>query len=256
VGLAPVQGRKLVGWGSGSRLHSVFGMTTSQISAGAPVRSTGTAARMFRQLGRDSQYVLVGFPLGIVTIAVLMTVFSVGAGTLVTVAGLPILAGALVLARGFATVERARVAAVDGHGLPHHAYKKALPTDGFFRRAFRPISDGQTWLDLIHGIFRFIPSTIAFSFVVTWWAGAIGGLTTPLWDWSIPRGGDNTDLPELIGLGSGTDVRIAFYLAAGAFFALTLVPVVRMAAKLEAGFARALLSGVSELRDRAARVDG
>jgi hypothetical protein len=223
-------------------------MTTSTLPAAAPTR----AARVFRQLSLDSQYVLVGFPLGIVTITVLMVAFWLGVGTLVTLAGLPILAGAFALARGFATVERARVAAVLGHELPHPAYQKVLPTDGFLRRMSRPIADGQAWLDLIHGMFRFIPSTISFAFVVTWWAGAIGGLTTPLWDWSIPRGRDNTDLPELLGLGSGTDVRIALYMAAGLFFALTLVPVVRMAAKFEAGFARAMLSTVSELRGRAA----
>ena len=138
--------------------------------------------------------------------------------------------------------------------MPHPYYKRAAGPS-FWRRVFTPLSDGQSWLDLLHAMFRFIPSTIAFCFVVTWWAGALGGLTFPLWDWSIPRGPDNTDLPELIGLGDAYSTRVWFYLAVGAFFALTLYPVVRGAALLEALFAQGLLSGVNELREQVAEAE-
>jgi signal transduction histidine kinase len=217
--------------------------------------SVNGMTRTLRQLGLDTQYVLLGFPLGIITVVVLMTGFWLGVGMFITVLGLPILVGTVYLARGFATVERARTGVVLRRELPHPYYKKAVATDGFFRKMFRPMADGQSWLDLLHGMFRFIPSTIAFAFVVAWWAGALGGLTTPLWDWSIPRGPDNQDLPELIGLGTGTGWRIGFNMAAGLFFALTLVPVVRGVALLEAQFARGLLSGVNELRERVATAE-
>src|SRR5689334_3993669 len=231
-------------------------MTTAPIQAGAaPIETRSWAARTVRQLGIDTQYVLVGFPLGIVTVVLCMTLFWLGVGMFITVLGIPIVAATLFMSRGFATVERARTGPVLRRRLPHPGYKRSKPDDGFFRQMFRPMSDGQAWLDLVHGMFRFIPSTIAFSFVVTWWAGAVGGLTTPLWDWAIPRGPDNTDLPELIGLGSGTGWRIGFSMAAGLFFALTLVPVVRAAALLEAQFARGLLSGVNELRERVAEAE-
>lgn len=204
---------------------------------------------IFRQLGRDTRYVLVGFPLAIVTFVIVMVAFWLGVGTVVTVAGLPILAGAFFLARGFAVGERGRVAEVLGERLPHPAYRKALPGDGFLRRMSRPLGDPSAWRDLAHGAFRFIPSTVAFAFVVAWWAGAVGGLTAPLWDWAIPRGPNDTDLPELLGLGSGAGMRIAFSMAAGALLALTLIPVVRMAARLEAGFARALLGPTEATSD-------
>jgi signal transduction histidine kinase len=236
-------------------MPSVNDMTTAPIQAAAQVRTGGRAARTLRQLGMDTQYVLLGFPLGIITVVLCMVGFWLGVGMFITVLGIPIVAGTLFLARGFATVERARTAPVLGRRLPHPGYKHGQPGDGFFRRAFRPMTDGQSWLDLLHGMFRFIPSTIAFVFVVTWWAGALGGLTTPLWDWAIPRGPDNQDLPELIGLGTGAGWRIGFNLAAGLFFALTLIPVVRAAAQLEAQFARGLLSGVNELRERVAEAE-
>ncbi|MFG2037614.1 sensor histidine kinase [Dactylosporangium sp. NPDC048998] len=210
----------------------------------------GRFSRIFRQLGIDTQYVLLGFPLGIITLVLCVTAFSLGVGMMVTVVGFPILFTTMLQARGFATLERARVGPVLRTRLSHPYYKKAEPGAGFWRRTFVPLTDGQSWLDLLHGTFRIIPSTIAFSLVVTWWAGALGGLTTVLWDWSIPRSPDNKDLPELIGIGSGTELRVLFHTGLGVVFALTLMPVVRGAALLEAWFARALLSGVNELRER------
>ncbi|UWZ37317.1 sensor domain-containing protein [Dactylosporangium roseum] len=232
-------------------MPSVDDMTTTI----SPALGHGRISRVFRQLGVDTQYVLLGFPLGIITVVLFLTGFAVGLGLLVLVVGFPILMATLFQARGFATVERARVGPVLRTRLPHPYYRKAEPGAGFWRRTLVPLGDGQSWMDLLHGIVRFIPSTIAFCFVVVWWAGAIGGLTVPLWDWSIPRGPNNTDLPELLRLGSGTGTRLIFYTGLGVFFALTLMPVVRGAALLEAQFARALLSGVAELRERVAAAE-
>ncbi|MCA2214432.1 sensor histidine kinase [Jidongwangia harbinensis] len=207
--------------------------------------------RVLRQLVRDSRYVLLGFPLGLLAVVLTMVGFFLGIGLTVIWIGLPVLMVTLLLARGLATVERFRIRSVLGRDVPQPRYKQVIGPR-FWRRIFRPLSDPQCWFDLLHGMFRFIPSTIAFSFVVTWWAGAIGGLTFPLWDWSIYRGPDNTDLPELIGLGDAAATRIIFYLAVGAFFAATLYPVVRGVALIEAGFARALLSTIAELRQQVA----
>jgi signal transduction histidine kinase len=217
--------------------------------------STPVRRSPLRQLGIDTQYVLLGFPLGLVTLVLCMTCFWFGVGTFITVLGLPVLVGTLMLARGFAVAERARVSPVLRVRLAHPRYKRSEPDAGFFRRMFRPLSDGQSWLDLVHGMFRFIPSTLAFAFVLTWWLGAIGGLTTPLWDWAIPRSSDDQDLPQLLGLGDSATARVLFNMALGLFFALTLYPVVRGAALLEAQFARGLLSGVNELRERIAEAE-
>ncbi|WP_432834624.1 sensor histidine kinase [Dactylosporangium sp. CA-092794] len=210
----------------------------------------GRFSRIFRQLGIDTQFALLGFPLGIITMVLCVTGFALGVGLVVTVVGFPILFVTVYQARGFATLERARIGPVLRVRLPHPYYKRAERGAGFWRRTFVPLTDGQSWLDLVHAVFRIIPSTIAFAFVVTWWAGTLGGLTTVLWDWAIPRGPDDQDLPELLGLGSSDTVRVLFNTGIGVIFALTLLPVVRGVALLEAWFARALLSGVSELRER------
>ncbi|MFI7602623.1 sensor histidine kinase [Actinoplanes sp. NPDC049681] len=227
-------------------------MTTS-IAAAPHYRSP--VRRLVRQIGLDTQFILLGFPLGIITIVLCVTGFALGVGTAVIWVGVPVLLGTLMLARGFATVERARIGPVLGRRLPHPYYKRARAGASFGKRVLIPLSDGQAWLDLLHGVFRFIPSTIAFCFAVTWWAGTLGGLTFPLWDWSIPRGPDDTDLPELLGMGDAWSTRAIFYLALGFFFLGTLYPVLRGTALLEALFARALLSGVTELREQVAEAE-
>jgi signal transduction histidine kinase len=232
-------------------MPSVNDMTTTTASAVQLERST--TSRILRQLGRDTQFTLVGFPLGLITVVLSMVGFFLGLGLTIIWIGLPILMGTVMLARGFATLERARLGAVFGRPMPHPLYKTAGP--GFWRKVLTPLGDGQSWLDLLHGMFRFIPSTVAFCFVVTWWAGAVGGLSVLLWDWAIPRGPDNTDLPELLGLGDLASTRIIFYMAIGAFFALTLYPVVRGVTLIEAFFARGLLSGVNELREQVAEAE-
>jgi signal transduction histidine kinase len=230
-------------------MPSVEDMNTT--TAASEDLAPSAAGRMLRQLGLDTQYVLLGFPLGLIAAVLILVGFFLGLGLIVVWIGLPILTATVLMARGLATLERARIAAVLGRRMPHPFYKRAT-VPGFWRRILTPLADAQSWLDLIHGIFRFIPSTFAFAFTVTWWVGAVGGLTFVLWDWSIPRGPDNTDLPELIGLGDAWSTRVIFYMAVGALFALSLYPVVRGVALLEAMFARGLLSGVNELREQVA----
>ncbi|MEU8656886.1 sensor histidine kinase [Actinoplanes philippinensis] len=219
-------------------------MTTTYAEP-APTRSP--ARRYLRQLGIDTQYVLLGFPIGLITLVVGITGFAVGIGTAIVWIGLPVLVGTLMLARGFAMAERARIGPVIGVKSTHPTYRSKRG-EGFLRRTLGPLSDGQTWLDLVHAIFRFIPSTIGFSFVVVWWALALGGLSYPLWDWSLPHPPDNYELHELLGFQDTTANRMLLNFAIGVFFAGTLSWVVRGVALMEAWFARGLLVSVYELR--------
>jgi signal transduction histidine kinase len=212
------------------------------------------ALRMLRQLGIDTQYVLLGFPLGIIAMALCLTGFFLGLGLTVIWIGVVVMTVTLIMARGFATLERARIRPVLGRAVPHPYYKRRRDA-GFLRRTLTPLTDAQAWLDLLHGVFRFIPSTIAFVFMVTWWAAALGGLSWSVWGWSLPDGPDNQDLPDLLGFSSDYSTHVVFYLVVGAFFAVTLYPVVRGAALLEALFARGLLSGVNELRAQVAEAN-
>ncbi|GAA2619426.1 histidine kinase [Paractinoplanes durhamensis] len=228
-------------------MPSVHDMTTTYAEAAAPVRRSG----FVRQLGIDTQFVLVGFPIGIISISVCMSLFWTGVGTAIIWIGLPILVAVMYVARGLAAVERARIGPVFGVRF-RHPYYKQRPEAGPIGKMLTPLTDGQSWLDLLHGMFRFIPSTISFVFVVTWWSGALAGLTWGLWGWSLPNGPDDQDLPELLGFDSSYGTKVIFNLALGIFFAGTLYWVVRAAALLEAYFAKGLLSGVNDLRAQVA----
>jgi signal transduction histidine kinase len=202
----------------------------------------------FRRLGVDTGYVLLGFPLAVAAFCVAVTGLSAGVGALVVLIGLPVLTVTVLVARFFADVERMRFPAVLGMPRSRPVYRTAPPGAGIWRRMTTPLADGQSWLDVVHAVLRFPISTATFSVVVSWWASAVGGTLTVLWDWSIPRGPDNTSLAQLVGLGDSAFARIGFQTAIGVLCLLTLPLVVRGCALLEASVARMLLTGVAEMR--------
>jgi signal transduction histidine kinase len=228
---------------------SVKNMTSATATAG-PTSDAGTAPTILRQLAVDTGYILLGFPLAVVSFVVLITGLALGAGLAVTVVGLPILAGTLYAARGFADVERLSLPRVLRVPVPRPRYRVVAPGTGRWRRVILPLTDGQSWFDLLYGCLRLIVAVLAFGFTVTWWAGALGGTLFWAYDWAIPYGPDDVQLSELIGLGDSTAARVGLNTAIGMFFLLTLPLVVRGCALLQAGLGRALLSRLAELRNR------
>ncbi|MBB5822765.1 signal transduction histidine kinase [Streptosporangium becharense] len=205
---------------------------------------------LLSRVGTDTRYLLAGFPLAVVWFAVMVTGFAAGIGTVVVWVGVPILAMTLMLARGFADVERRWLPEVLGRPVARPRYRPAPEGAGWFRRMANPLTNGQSWLDLLHGIVAFPIAVVTFVLTVTWWAGTILGLTYPLYGWivaAIP--GNDGGLAHLLGLG-GTAVDVVINTVIGVLFALTLPVVVRSAALLQAGLGRAMLTGVAELHER------
>ncbi len=210
------------------------------------------ARGLLAQLGIDTAYVLIGFPLGVVAFVLMVTGLSLGGGLLITLLGIPVLVATLFAARGLAEVERLRILAVLRQSRLRVQYRQAPPGSGWWRRMFTPLGDIQAWLDVLHGFLRFPVSVATFVVVVTWWSCALGGLTYIFWDWALPHDEANSELPELLGFADTAANRISVYLIIGVVFTLTLPFVVRASALLEAYLGRALLTGVAELRDRVA----
>ncbi|MEV6348121.1 sensor domain-containing protein [Actinoplanes sp. NPDC051851] len=208
-------------------------MTTTYLDEAiepAPVERYLTRAARMRS---DTRYVLTGFPVGLAGIVLCFGGFAIGLGLAALWIGVPLAVGSMLLARGMAIAERARIARVLGEPSTAPLYR------GGSRR--QVLTDPQSWRDLAHAMLRFVPSTIATSLVVSWWAGLLGGLSWALWGWALPDGPQDHDVPGLLGLGDGYLTGVGFYLVVAAFFALTLPTVTRAAAVLEARFAQGLL---------------
>jgi len=222
--------------------------------AAAPLAPAQAPATLAHRVLTDSAYVLAMFPYGIASFTVLIIGFALGLGLLAIVVGIPVLTTTLYLARGFAEGERraaARVLAGIGAGIGAGVrYKRAPRGAGRWRRILTPLTEGQYWLDFGHGLVALLTGTVAFSLVVTWWAGALTGVTYLLWYWALPSGPDDQRLNELLGMSDTPLVEVSLYTAVGLVFLFTLPLVVRVCALLRAVPAKGMLVAVARLRER------
>ncbi|MBN6052184.1 sensor domain-containing protein [Nonomuraea sp. RK-328] len=205
---------------------------------------------VMRRVLLDTRYTLVGFPTTIIGFAILIAGFAAGLGTAVVWIGVPILAGVLMIARGFADAERGWLSDVLGRPPVRPRYKPAPEGAGRFRRLINPLTSGQSWLDLLHGILNLPMAIIAFVLTVVFWAIPLAGLTYPIYGVVTSRIPDNVELPELLGFGRGYGVNVVFHVSLGVLGLLIMPFMVRGAALIRAGLGRALLTGVAELQER------
>ena len=126
-------------------------MTTHPDTTTPNDERVSTGRPLWAKLGRDTLYLLTGFPIALLSFVVLVTGLSLGLGLFITLLGLPVLVVVLGIARGFATVERWRVGQVAAEMLP--APYRPVPADtSLLRRWFGQLRDTQSWLDVLHGI--------------------------------------------------------------------------------------------------------
>jgi signal transduction histidine kinase len=226
---------------TGARLD---GMTTTDTVVLPPTDTSldvPPRAAWLRQLGVDTAYTLVAFPVAIAAFVVVVTGLATGAGLLVVWVGLAVLALTLVAARGFAAAERAWLPSILGRPVPRPVYLR--PEGGRVRQLLTPLRDPQTWLDALHAVVRFPLAVFSFVVTVTFWSAALGGLSYGLWQWALPEDTpDNKDLLELMGFDPTTGEVIAFYALIGVVFAALLPFAVRGAALLQATVGQILLT--------------
>ncbi|RSN10642.1 hypothetical protein DMB42_17380 [Nonomuraea sp. WAC 01424] len=208
------------------RIRNVMGMTSLR-----------------HRVAADTRYVLLGLPTAAASFTLAAAGVSAGLGSAVAFVGLPVLAGTAAMARNFADLERAALPGVLGHPIARPRYAQAPAGAGSFRRMMNPLASGQAAMDLLHAIITFPVSLAAFVLGAVWWAGTVLGLTFPLYGWAIAAiPGVDGGLPALLGLGTGAVPFVVFNTLAGVLFALTLVPVLRIAALLKAGVSQSLLT--------------
>ncbi|MFD4524715.1 sensor histidine kinase [Streptomyces sp. NPDC058470] len=154
----------------------------------APLRAP-IEARSWREFG----YVMLSLPLGILMFTYAVTMFSLGAGLLITFLGVPVLAGALAGCRGFGSLERARarrllgveVAAPEPLRMRKHG---AMAWMGAVLRS------GASWRHLLYAVVQFPWSVFSFVVALNFWVYGWALLTYPLWFWVFPMYGGQDGL--------------------------------------------------------------
>jgi hypothetical protein len=194
------------------------------------------------RLGRDTAYVVLGLPLAVAAFVVMVTGLSLSAGLLVTLLGLPVTVATLAAARGLGAAGRAHLRVRDDRPMPPQG--PVIRRGEGLRGWLAPLVDGRAWLATLHSIVGFPIAIVTFVVTVTWYAAALGGLTSWIWTRWLPENtvdDSQQSLAELLGYGPGADVWVQT--AIGVLALLTLYPVVRLCAVAQASFARLLLAG-------------
>ena len=109
-----------------------------------------------------------------------VTFTALGIGTTVIWVGLPILAFALLMARGFATMERHVQAGLFGRETTALHYRQRREGDSWFKAMLNVIADPQSWLDVLWVFVGFITSTFTWALAVVWAGLCTGPVTGPI----------------------------------------------------------------------------
>ncbi len=194
---------------------------------------------LLRRLGRDTLYVLVGFPLAVLSFTVVLTGLVTSVGLLVTLLGIPLAVLTLLAARGLATVERARLGLLDGTTLPPAGHRR--PTLGGWRGLLQRLRDPQSWLDVVHALVGFPVAVVTFVLAILWWSVALGGLTYWVWERYVPANDGGGGLAWLLGYDQPWAEPV-LDLVLGVLFAASLPWVLRGLAAVQSGLARLLVA--------------
>ncbi|MEV4941276.1 sensor histidine kinase [Streptomyces zaomyceticus] len=210
-------------------------------------------------------HVLIGLPLSVVWFALSVSFVSAGAGLLITFLGVPILAGALAMCRGFGAVERTRARALLGLDVRAPEPVRGR-TGGAFSWMGAVLKSGASWRHLLYAVVHMPWAVFSFSVTVAFFAWGWSLFTYPLWQWVFPMYagqaglqlyGDGThdlylDSPFEIALTSGIGL---LFVMAGPWLLRGFVAVDRLLVSGLLGPSR-LASRVSELEsDRGVVVD-
>jgi signal transduction histidine kinase len=212
--------------------------------------SRSPVAPWLRHLGHDSFYLLAGFPIALVAFVVLVTGLSLAGGLLITFVGVPIAVVTLMVARGFANLERVRLPYVLDRPVAPARYRSP---GGGLKGFLGHLIDGQMWLDTLHGFVVFPVATVTWSVAVAWWSAAVGATTWPLWRWALPENDNDSSLAELLGIDSWLGETM-FMTGLGLFFLVTLPFVLRGMTVAQAKLGELLLCNARVARLEA-RVD-
>lgn len=198
-----------------------------------------------RRFGKNLVYVLAGFPIGLISFPILVTMTTVSVATLVVWLGALLLPLTLLFASSFAALSKKRLVALNGSVEPV-SYRRYAP--GVFGK-LRIISDPRRWLDLGFEVLIAFPLRLmTFVLTITWSLIGLGGVTYFFWSFYLPGERIVIQLLQITEPALIPDSTVVQYLldsgahfVLGAVFLVTLPPIVAGLAKLDATLVAALL---------------
>ena len=200
---------------------------------------------IFKQLGKNYVYVLAGLPIAIFSFSLLLSLTVVSVATIVVWLGMLLLPLTLLIASAFASLSRSRLSKWSAT----HEPVRYRPYGAGFVGKLQILADPRRWLDLVFEMLIAFPLRLStFVLSVTWTVVGLGGVTYFFWSVFIP--GQRSLIVLLQNLypaftPEGTTGQYlldsAVYFAIGAIFVITLPPVMRALAELDATLTRALL---------------
>lgn len=207
------------------------------------VPATESRSRL-QQFGHDVGYLLGNWFMMLAAFIVVFTLVVTGISTVIIWVGLPIMVAGIYAARGFAAAERRWVASVNGRATLPSPYLPVKPGAGLMGRLIRPLTDPQSWLDVLWSTVNFVISTLGFSIAMTWLAGALGTVAGPLASIITENifGEDQTGLGELLGIPFPLMFDVATQFMAGLIFLVSAPFVLRWWTKVQTGVSDMMLN--------------
>lgn len=224
---------------------------------GIPNQLTGASAglpsrygQLWRSVPRELGFLLLAMPVALAGFIAVITLFTTGAGLLVTFVGIFVIVVALYVARGFGSLELLRLRWAGRPAIERPEWQDARARQGFWGWLRALFGNGHYWLYLLHtGLINFAVSLFSWIVTVVWTSIALAGTTYWFWQIFLPRDGSNRGLADLLLERYGIDpasvnltaIEIVLYLVLGVIFAVLLPFVTRGLVLIHEGIARGLL---------------
>ena len=129
---------------------------------------------------RAALYFLIGLPLGVFDFTLMVTGLSLGLGLTVTIIGIPVLVGSLLVARAQATVERRLAVSLIDSPIPTVKRMIAPATGAFWPRLRSLITERRTWNEVAYLLLRLPMGVADFVFITTLLALIASGVVQPI----------------------------------------------------------------------------
>jgi hypothetical protein len=195
---------------------------------------------------KETLYLLLSLPIGVVTFSVLIAGLTTGASLLIIMVGFAVIWVTFVLARVFADLERIRARAL----LDADVARLYLPDErGWCKRLKSRAEDPSTWLDVVYGILLLPVGVFTFTISLTVWASGLALVALPAYYWALPKQATTRGTSIVFAWTNGhpwvvdTGLEVALSVLLGVVVVLVAPWITRAMALASRGLVQAMLGG-------------